>query len=731
MHGIIAIMLFVSVLQSFAQDHNPGEVKLLIVTVATEQNDGYKRFMHTAKYFKHDVLVLGMNEKWLGGDLVNSVGGGQKVLFLQEGLRKYKDSEDLVIMFTDSYDVILLGDTENILNKFFELNARMVFSAENTLWPDKSLQSKYPVVQRGKRFLCSGGIIGYAKEFWKTINQWKVSNTDDDQLYYTHVYLNATLRTELNATLDHTSHIFHNLNFAKDEIDLEVQDKMMVIKNTKYDTIPPVIHGNGPSKFHLNYLANYAPDGWHPDHGCQNCEDDQIIFEFEDEDSTPHVMMGIFVIEGTPFLSKFFERIANISYAKSRISLFIHITDKVEERTVSQFLMKYRSSYNNVHTISYHDNIDDWTVRNSAVDHCLLIKCDYYFSIDSNVQLTNANTLKYLMRKNKQIIAPLVKRPGKLWSNFWGALNLDGFYARSDDYMDIVNNERIGVWNVPFINSVYLVKGTTLKNLAEKVPQPYTYGNFDSDMAFCANARDKILFLYLSNEANFGRLLYIDEEKTKTRRINADLWEIEINKPDWEEKYLHPDFWKALEPDTKVQEQCTDVYTFPLMTDAFADQLVGLAENANMWSNGKNEDPRIAGGYENVPTVDVHTNQLGFEKEWLHLMKHYITKIVDKVFPGYYSKALSTMMFIVRYRPDEQSFLRPHHDSSTWTMNVALNSQGIDYEGGGSNFIRQNCSAKNLPKGWAIIHPGRLTHYHEGLPTTKGTRYIFVSFMDP
>lgn len=29
------------------------------------------------------------------------------------------------------------------------------------------------------------------------------------------------------------------------------------------------------------------------------------------------------------------------------------------------------------------------------------------------------------------------------------------------------------------------------------------------------------------------------------------------------------------------------------------------------------------------------------------------------------------------------------------------------------------------------MHPGRLTHLHEGLPTTNGTRYIAVSFIDP
>ena len=38
------------------------------------------------------------------------------------------------------------------------------------------------------------------------------------------------------------------------------------------------------------------------------------------------------------------------------------------------------------------------------------------------------------------------------------------------------------------------------------------------------------------------------------------------------------------------------------------------------------------------------------------------------------------MNFVVRYRPDEQPSLRPHHDSSTFTINIALNRPGIDYQ---------------------------------------------------
>lgn len=45
----------------------------------------------------------------------------------------------------------------------------------------------------------------------------------------------------------------------------------------------------------------------------------------------------------------------------------------------------------------------------------------------------------------RKIIGPLVTRHGKLWSNFWGALSLDGYYARSEDYVDIVQRKRMWV----------------------------------------------------------------------------------------------------------------------------------------------------------------------------------------------------------------------------------------------------------------------------------------------
>jgi hypothetical protein len=47
---------------------------------------------------------------------------------------------------------------DKIIESFKQFDARVVFSAEGFCWPDEGLASKYPTVQRGKRYLNSGGM---------------------------------------------------------------------------------------------------------------------------------------------------------------------------------------------------------------------------------------------------------------------------------------------------------------------------------------------------------------------------------------------------------------------------------------------------------------------------------------------------------------------------------------------------------------------------------------------
>ena len=70
---------------------------------------------------------------------------------------------------------------------------------------------------------------------------------------------------------------------------------------------------------------------------------------------------------------------------------------------------------------------------------------------------------------------------------------------------------------------------------------------------------------------------------------------------------------------------------------------------------------------------DIHLNQIGFDKAWRHIIQTYLRPITAHWYTGYNLEGRVTLDFVVRYRPDRQSFLRPHHDASTVTLNVALN----------------------------------------------------------
>lgn len=48
--------------------------------------------------------------------------------------------------------------------------------------------------------------------------------------------------------------------------------------------------------------------------------------------------------------------------------------------------------------------------------------------------------------------------------------------------------------------------------------------------------------------------------------------------------------------------------------------------------------------------------------------------------PSALAQAQFDLAFVVRYKPDEQPSLMPHHDASTFTVNIALNRVGEDYE---------------------------------------------------
>uniref|UniRef100_A0A671PCW9 Procollagen-lysine,2-oxoglutarate 5-dioxygenase 3-like n=1 Tax=Sinocyclocheilus anshuiensis TaxID=1608454 RepID=A0A671PCW9_9TELE len=557
--------------------------ELLVITAATEVNDGYLRFMRTIRQFNYTVQVLGLGEEWKGGDVARTVGGGQKVRWLKKELEKHKDKQNMVIMFVDSYDVILASGPEELLKKFSRFSHRVVFSAEGFCWPDQRLASKYPVVHHGKRYLNSGGVRVMLFEF---LHKYCVTLNDNVTLFRSSVFKKWSKRKE---------------------------------------------------KLQLNYLGNYVPSAWTYEHGCGICDDDLLDLNGVSDEEMPLVHVAVFIEQPTPFLEEFLERLATLIYPHTRLRLFIHNNVVYHEQHVEQFWTRHRSLFPGARIIGPEENLRQDQARTMAVEACKKdVSCDYFFSIDSDVALTNPDVLRILIEENKAVIAPMLSRHGKLWSNFWGALSPEGFYSRSEDYIDIVQSKRVGLWNVPYITQVYLIRGETLRSRLAPVSL-YQQEGMDPDMIFCKSVREQGVFMFVSNRDEFGRL--ISSTNYNISRLHPDMWQIFDNPVDWREKYIHEDYSKIFEDDENFVEQpCPDVYWFPAFSERMCDELVETMEDFGGWSGGKNKDERLSGGYENVPTVDIHMNQIQYEKEWLKFLKDYIVPVTEKLYPGYYPK---------------------------------------------------------------------------------------------
>ncbi|CAG04279.1 unnamed protein product, partial [Tetraodon nigroviridis] len=560
--------------------------KLLVLTVATEETDGFQRFMQSAHYFNYSVKVLGMGEAWKGGDVGNSIGGGQKVRLLKEAMKALADQEDLVVLFVDSYDLIFAGGPEEILRKFQQANHKVLFAAEGLIWPDKRLADKYPLVRSGKRYLNSGGFMGYAPPINQLVSQWNLHDNDDDQLFYTKIYVDPLQRQTLNMTLDHKCQIFLTLNGAADEVLLKFGTDRVRVRNTAHDSLPAVVHGNRNTKIFLNYLGNYVPHMWNYEHGCSHCDKD--ILDLAQLKDYPSVLVGVFIEKPTPFLPEFFQRLLSLDYPKDKMKVFIHNNEVYHEKHIQKFWEENRNTFINFKIVGPEENLSQGEARNMGMDLCRKdATCDFYFSLDSDVMLTNSQTLKLLVEQNRKIIGPLVTRHSKLWSNFWGALSPDGYYARSEDYIDIVQRKRV---------------------------------KSDSSLSL----------LYAAGS------LHVHNKQ--------------------------PRVWEA------------------------------------------------------------------------HFRSQSITFLIITMTCGRYLKTLWTGRRSTSMKTTQGSSPRTtwsSHDSSTFTINIALNNKETDFQGGGCRFHRYNCSIESPRKGWSFMHPGRLTHLHEGLPTTNGTRYIAVSFIDP
>ena len=86
------------------------------------------------------------------------------------------------------------------------------------------------------------------------------------------------------------------------------------------------------------------------------------------------------------------------------------------------------------------------------------------------------------------------------------------------------------------------------------------------------------------------------------------------------------------------------------------------------------------------------------------------------------------MPFVLRYSPDTQASLDPHHDAAMVSFAMMLNA---DYRGGLLTFPRQHWDSHGVAVGTLVAFPSRVSHVHWVTPVTEGTRYAMTVWLAP
>lgn len=658
---------------------------LKIITVATDDNEPLQRFKKSCNNYGLNYKILGLNEEWKGGDMKNGRGGGMKLNLLKKELKDY-DNDD-IILFTDSYDVIFLSDANEIIKKYNNFDKQLIFAGEKSCWPDTSLENIFTDDSEYK-YINSGGFIGKVSLILELLNI-DFKDDYDDQLLIHQRYLEFKDKIGI----DIECNIFQT---SSEDIknDIKIDYGKNRITNTIYNTKPCHYHGNGgdQTKVMFNNHTNYLLKTWNPTYQYH----DEKIYDFTED----NLIFISLIIKNDSNNGLFFENFFKINYPKKNLILKIYYEENIK---IDIDLLKDFQKVN----FKKINGKKEYEIRDESLKESLKENIDYYFTIDSNVIVENENIVQQLIQYDKNIVSPMFKKKEKMWSNFWGETDEYGWYSKSFNYENILFQNERGCWNVPYINNIYLIKSSILKDIQGFYSLNYSEKR-GYDMSFCENCRYNNIFLHLANENYNGYLI-----------DNIDIKDYLIDKQQYIKKYLHDDF---INKTFKIVEPIQDVIQFPFVNDLFCEELIKLSEKYGKWSGASNKDSRI--GYENVPTNDIHFTELNIHKMWEELIKDIIAPIVSEFWGSYSTKNLN-IGFVVKYEHDKFYKLEPHHDSSAYTINIALND---DYEGGEVNFIKKG-KIKNK-KGYALLHPGRITHYHEGLPVTKGTKYINVSFVN-
>lgn len=180
--------------------------------------------------------------------------------------------------------------------------------------------------------------------------------------------------------------------------------------------------------------------------------------------------------------------------------------------------------------------------------------------------------------------------------------------------------------------------------------------------------------------------------------------------------------YKGARVDGVWREVAPDILLIPFWRPDFCQELIDVAE---LLDEFKPYAPDVAN--DAAPGQELRINRIS-----PRLAEYFATHFQDVVSPIIKTHwwPLGTgkvrMPFVLRYSPDTQATLNPHHDSALVSLAMPLNN---GYEGGWLTFPRQHWDSREVGVGQLIAFPSRVTHVHGVTAVTRGTRYAMTCWI--
>ena len=175
-------------------------------------------------------------------------GYDNKITYLRDAIKNLPEND--IICFIDAYDVIVYGDENDILDKFYSFKSNFVIGCEANCFPGFA-EASFPKFHPKTifRYLNSGNFIGYKSAVfdyvtWKSDEEIKEICKKGSDQYYLMCYFTEFYKTK-GIVLDHDQIMFQ-LMFGVSWYDFKIKEGR--IYNSVLKTYPNVLHFNGNSQ---------------------------------------------------------------------------------------------------------------------------------------------------------------------------------------------------------------------------------------------------------------------------------------------------------------------------------------------------------------------------------------------------------------------------------------------------------------------------------------------------